>query len=91
MDLDASEWILKNQARYAEDILQSPHYWTVDSQPTCAFTASTSKQGIYFSYPTYLNSSNSKEKAMFILAHESAHHLGISDETFADRVAQFLL
>lgn len=87
-----SEWILKNQNDLSMDLLKSEHLWVVDSQATCGFTNHSANSAIYLSYPTCANTVGTNvDAAIFTLIHETAHHLGISDEKEADLVAAAVL
>jgi hypothetical protein len=83
-------WILGNKDLIKADIEKSNHLWVVDAQPTCAFTIHAPQSSIYLSYPTCDTKNADADTAMFTLIHESAHHLGISDEQQADIVATLI-
>lgn len=82
------DWILNQKQALADDILQSSHIWITDKQSTCAFTQAISQAPITFSFeacrPGVLDISN----ALKILVHESVHHFGVTDEAFADKIAE---
>jgi len=80
------DWILKNKNLLAMDIFKSQHVWITDQQATCAFTQTKSEFDITLSFQTCENVKD-KETAGRLLTHESVHHLGIADESFADAVA----
>ncbi|MEZ4741666.1 MAG: kelch repeat-containing protein [Bdellovibrionota bacterium] len=95
-DIDATliEWILSHQSALAADILASAHRWTLEEKPTCAWTVSsdgsdTKPNGalIDFSFPSCRKSISGFDQAVALLIHESVHHFGITNETFADEVA----
>jgi hypothetical protein len=91
VDSQTADWIIQNQMTFAADIRQSAHMWVVDAQPTCGFTNHSSASPIYLSYPTCSNTTPDLRAAMFVLVHESAHHLGIDNEMKADLIARFIL
>jgi hypothetical protein len=87
------DWILRNQAFLAADILQSEHLWTLEDRPTCAWTVQAGEgvklpvsNPIQFSYPACRENTDSFLKAAQVLIHESVHHFN-GDETTADKVA----
>ncbi|OQW51105.1 MAG: hypothetical protein A4S09_10400 [Proteobacteria bacterium SG_bin7] len=90
-DLEAITFALQNSSKLANEVVNSAHYWTVDQQATCAYTTRESNAGIYLSYPTCHNSVHGMHEAVYILIHESTHHLGIVDERFGDRVATAIM
>lgn len=92
-DTAIRDWILKNQAFLAADILQSEHIWTMEERPTCAWTVPPGEgvklpvsNPIQFSYPACRENTDSFLKAAQVLIHESVHHFN-GDETTADKVA----
>ncbi len=87
-----SQWILQHMNEFKQDVQNSNHLWVVDAQSTCGFTQHSSTADIYFSYPTCAATiGNNLNSALFTLLHETAHHLGVSDEKQADLVAQAIL
>jgi hypothetical protein len=85
---DVKNWILEHQAPLAEDILHSNHVWITDPQSTCAFTQATARADIILSFETCRSGIKNPNDAGRLLVHESTHHFGVTDETFADQVAQ---
>ncbi|MES2803195.1 MAG: hypothetical protein V4654_11930 [Bdellovibrionota bacterium] len=84
---DVRNWILSHKQSLAEDINQSEHVWITDKQSTCAFTQTNSRHDITFSFETCRPGVRDISDALKILVHESVHHLGVTDEYFADKVA----
>ncbi len=84
---EVRNWILSHQQSLAEDISQSEHVWITDKQSTCAFTQTSSRADITFSFETCRPGVRDISDALKILVHESVHHFGIADEYFADKVA----
>ncbi|HEY8269772.1 MAG TPA: hypothetical protein VIG33_02710 [Pseudobdellovibrionaceae bacterium] len=83
---DVRSWILNNSMALASDIQNSAHQWTNEDRPTCAWTQLSARSEIVLSYPSCaLNMST--QKAAQLLIHESVHHFGINNESFADAVA----
>jgi hypothetical protein len=80
------DWILKNKNLLATDIFKSQHVWITDQQSTCAFTQVKPEFDVTLSFQTCENV-KTKEIAGRLLTHESVHHLGVADESFADAVA----
>lgn len=85
-DAQVADWVLKHKNRVATDVLKSQHVWITDQQSTCAFTQVKPEFDITLSFQACGNV-KTKEAAGRLLTHESVHHLGISDESFADAVA----
>jgi hypothetical protein len=85
---EAADWILTRQDVIRKDIKAAPYLWVVDSQPTCGFTQTDLKSPIYLSYPTCASTVGADLKsAIFVVLHETAHHLGVTDEHEADNFA----
>jgi hypothetical protein len=81
-------WILENQTAWLEDLRASKHTW-YDSHghESCAWTEFKPLAPIQLS----LNECSrvyGETSVAFIFLHESAHHLGISDESMADNIAK---
>lgn len=89
--VSVSDWIIKNQAAYIQDMRMSQLKWVVDLQGTCAFTALNSAANIYLSYNECRESTHSLEDGIYTILHESVHHFGVPDEGFADAVAHAIL
>lgn len=85
---DIVSWIMNHKIELATDIRTSPHYWVTDPQSTCAFTQTQPNFPITFSFEACRPSIHDVNDAIFILAHESSHHFGVTDETFADEVGR---
>lgn len=86
---DAKNWLLQNKRELAADILKSPHSWIDSAETSCGHTAIGAVGGlIELSYPTCRLAIHSQKDALFTLIHESVHHFGFSDESFADAVAE---
>lgn len=86
---ELADWIMSNQEKIAADIRKSAHLWVVDAQPTCAFTQTREESPIYLSYPTCASTVGTDlSNALFVILHETAHHLGIADELAADEFAR---
>ena len=90
-DPDVRKFLLENRQALAGDIMLSPHVWTLEEHPTCAWTTQPSgdkpeARPIDFSYPTCRKSIDSYRDAALLLIHESAHHF-FKGEDFADRLA----
>lgn len=83
--------ILDNLTKLADDVLNSPYAFVADTQPTCAYTLHASKERLYLSIPQCLSISEDLKAIMFLLIHESTHHLGVSDEATADLMAKTIL
>jgi hypothetical protein len=88
---DIANWINANRTAIANDIAASPHLWVVDTQTTCAYTDHSAGSALYLSYPTCNSTTNTLNAAMFVVMHETAHHLGVADEKVADAVAAALM
>ena len=86
-DQKISEWLLKNRDALITDILQSPYVWITEEQKTCASTDLTSRAVIKLSIPTCRSENLSENQMGQLLIHESIHHFGIGDETFATDAA----
>jgi hypothetical protein len=80
-------WILERKDALAADILASPHVWIEDEELHCAMTRPFPAAPIELSWSTCRKATTTKSDAAKILIHESVHHLGVTDETFADEVA----
>ncbi|MEQ1876043.1 MAG: hypothetical protein ABL958_05310 [Bdellovibrionia bacterium] len=68
-----------------EDVKTSPYQWSKDDQDSCAWTLRSAKSPIRFSYSGCRGIA--PESAETLLIHESAHHFGVDDETFATEIA----
>lgn len=98
---DVRKWLLDHQSELAADIAATPHEWVEETQPSCAWTQTTPAAKITFSYPSCkaaLGGAGNDphlrgigigdmDQAGALLVHESVHHLGITDEEFADEIA----
>lgn len=82
------EWILTHKELLKKDIETSQHLWVVDDQVTCAFTLHSPSAPIYLSFPRCGAGVTNSNEALFLLVHESAHHLGVTDEVQADLIAK---
>jgi hypothetical protein len=85
-DQDVKDWLKNNKNNLAQDLANTKLKWTLDAQPTCAHTNFTSSAEILLALPN-CRGIVTKEEAAKILIHEATHHLGIRDESFADKVA----
>lgn len=81
------DWILLQRTALINDIKRSPHIWKDEAQATCAFTLHSPEAPISLSYSTCRETTDQEASSIFTLIHESAHHLGVSDETQADQIA----
>lgn len=84
---EVRDWILNHQQALAEDIAGSKHQWTTKDAASCGFTGPNSKDEIIFSYPTCRKGVTGITDAIRLVVHESVHHFGIGDESFANEVA----
>ncbi len=82
------EWIISRKAELAADIGSAPHMWTLAPQSTCAFTQTQPNSAVAMSFEACRPLIKDANDAISILAHESAHHLGIESEIFADEVGR---
>jgi hypothetical protein len=85
---EVGTWILSNRTRLIDDIAGSRHTWITDLNSTCAMTMAESMAPIIFSYPACNPHVTEQGHAEPILAHESVHHLGHTDEIFPEEVAE---
>lgn len=85
---DVRQWISNNKTQLVADIKASQHVWITDAQSTCAFTQITANADIIFSFEACRPGIHDAYDAGKLLAHETVHHFGISEESFADRVAE---
>lgn len=85
---DVREWLLRNKEALAGDIAATEHVWSLAAAAACAETDIGVPAGpLRLSYPTCDSRVMSLDQAAELLVHESVHHLGIADESFADAVA----
>ncbi|MGE0172663.1 MAG: hypothetical protein AB7T49_07760 [Oligoflexales bacterium] len=82
-----SDWTEQQKDEIVEDIITSKHVWSDKKATKCAETNRTSKADIILSFERCKESTDTIERAAFVLIHESVHHFGIADEDFADQVA----
>ena len=82
------EWIIHHKAELAADIGAAPHAWTFAPQSSCAFTQTQANSPVSLSFSACRSFTKDANDAITILVHESAHHLGIESETFADEVGR---
>lgn len=94
LDANLRTWILEHHRELAGDIAKTTHVWSEEPQATCAWTQRTPGADIEFSFNTCRQSftacnagTQDFDDAGELLVHESTHHLGINDESFADAVA----
>lgn len=83
---EVATWFTRNQATLAADLGASAHEWHENEQTTCAFTEYRSNAAVKLSFDSCRSISTANEAAK-VLIHESVHHLGEADHTFADKVA----
>jgi N-acetylneuraminic acid mutarotase len=87
-DPEVRAWLEKNHLLLSADILKSDHLWYMDKKPTCAWTNDPSDtQVIHLSFEKCADTINNFEEAGQLLIHESTHHLGVDNESLADRIA----
>lgn len=88
---EVNNWIKDNHVALAEDILGSDHKWVVDSQDTCAFTTYDKKAPLYLSYEQCGETTRDAQDAMYVVIHESVHHLGVRDNTMVDNIVEAIM
>lgn len=83
------DWLVANQVGLAQEIRQSPFNWVNVTTETCAHTEPTTGAAITLSLPTCRAAGVllSPADVQKLLVHESVHHFGVSDEAFANAVA----
>jgi hypothetical protein len=86
-----AKWIEQKKSDLVEDIATSKHVWVKEEMATCAETKRESKANIKLSFPSCKGTTDTVDKAAFVIIHESVHHFGIDDEDFADQVAYGIL
>ena len=86
-----SLWVEQNKQALALDVQLSKHNWIEEAQATCAVTSRSSHADITLSIPACRDDVKDKDRAAFLLIHESVHHFGIDDEYFADQVARSII
>lgn len=85
-------WIEENAEALAADIQATSHLWPdQNDNVTCARTGNTASP-IVFSFVVCrdIDEFTSKTRAARLLVHESVHHFGVTDESFADQIAVVL-
>jgi hypothetical protein len=85
-DKEHKDWLKNNKTALSQDIANTKLNWTIDMQPTCARTNYSASAEILLALPN-CRGIVTKEEAAKVLIHEATHHLGIHDETFADKIA----
>lgn len=81
-------WILKNRDAVINELRNSPIVWIDDSARwNCAKTDFHSGAAIELSRTRCAETTSNREEAAKLFIHEVTHHLGVTDESFADRVA----
>lgn len=88
-DSETVQWILDRRVELMNDVLMSQHVWVTDLVPTCAFTQPISNADITLSFEACRDTQTIADAGR-LLIHESVHHLGVTDETFADQVAELV-
>jgi hypothetical protein len=83
---EQKKWLNENKSQLARDLAQTKLNWTVDERATCAQTEYKPSAEIILAVPN-CRGIVTKEEAAKVLIHEATHHLGIQDETFADKIA----
>jgi hypothetical protein len=83
---DVAAWLITERDRLAQDIQGTPLEFTVEDASTCAHTGFSTSAPVTVSVVA-CRSISTREEAAKLLIHEAAHHLGITDENFADRAA----
>lgn len=92
ISLEAKEWILENKENLIDDLRHTSQLWTEDfEQPTCAYTYRVPQSPIHFSFKKCRTEIYTLEIAAMLLVHETVHHFGFQDETFADEVGRAVL
>jgi hypothetical protein len=86
-----SDWVEENREDLALDVQLSKHIWIEQEQATCAVTDRSPRADITLSIPSCRDDIKDRERAAFLLVHESVHHFGIDDEYFADQVARSII
>ena len=85
------DFLVKNQEALAADLIATEHVWVEDERVTCARTLLEPAAQLILSYPTCRGLKPTLKEIATLLIHESIHHLGISDETFADSASIALM
>lgn len=79
---------MKNRDAVIHELRKSPVSWIDDSARwNCAKTDFHSVAAIELSRTRCAETTRSREEAARLFIHEVTHHLGVTDEAFADRVA----
>lgn len=84
---DVARWIEGHKADLIEELKESPIVLVDDQQEHEAMTELKSKAPIKVSRSMAYATLDTQIKAALLLLHESVHHLGVSDESFADATA----
>lgn len=80
-------WIKDNGDALTKDVAESPHKLTEQALAHDALTTLHMGATIQLSVPVLREARYSTAQAAALLIHESAHHLGVADEAFANYVA----
>lgn len=77
---NVKNWITDNTNKLVNDIMNSPHFWVVDTQPTCAYSGFNLLNGpIYLSYPTCSPLITNIQTASQLLIEQSMNHMGLNN------------
>lgn len=83
---DVESWISRHASQLIGDITKSRHQWITSPALTCAWTNPSPYSDIVLSYQRCEQNISLLDAAR-LLIHESVHHLGVTDEMFADEVS----
>lgn len=87
-DAEVRDWLAQNHLALSADILASEHKWYMERKPTCGWTNDPSDPSvIHLSFERCQETIRNFEEAGQLLIHESTHHLGVQNESLADRIA----
>lgn len=84
---DVERWILKNRDKVVAELQKSPLIWTDQDRWNCAITQHRAGATIELSLPACASHTRDRDEAARLLVHEVVHHLGVTDESFADSLA----
>jgi hypothetical protein len=85
--VDVVAWFEEHRDALIEDVANASYTFVTETRDTCAYTLRQQSAPITLSMPTCMHTIHDEADAAELILHETAHHFGVTDEDFADRLA----
>jgi hypothetical protein len=85
-DVEVEKWIKDHRDEMAKELQGSPVVWDEEDRWNCALTKFESRSTVYLSRKACSDTVDRSEAAKLFI-HEMTHHLAVTDENLADRIA----